>query len=159
MDHLQRYSGTIEKLGDKETNLSANTYAYIRLLTSDRAVRTLKQVVVLNSVDSYLNENAEAVLYVSEPHPKLPRVAFAVQTNGRSTFDRDELKVARRTYYLLIAQLTVQIPKAVILTFIGGLGIPWLIQIFVQMARCRRAGAALNEADIEQYLRRDGFPV
>jgi hypothetical protein len=150
--------GEIEALGTSEFNRVRRFYSQIRMLEQNGNVRTLKNVLVFNQVDSYLTTGINCKLFLVKSVSGV-YIAFAISTNSRIVYDRESLEGMQKDYQK-IKKLNIFMAICSIPLFIAIIGFILLLIAILKLYennQTRKLTATLEEMDL--CMINNGFQI
>ena len=153
MDHIKKITGTVEAMGQSELTLQQTQYAYLRIKDDAGNVRLIKNVVVPNTVDSYLSPGEAGEFYLAK-YSRKRSMLFAYKNDEKKVFNGEEIKsMITRARIYGISMATLSLPLS-ILIFTLPLTLPAL---FYSYLLTFKIPSRLNNRTFRKYLLADGW--
>lgn len=154
---IEMIEGVIEAIGQNTLNGSQTNYSYIRILNKKGNVQTVKEVVVYNAVDSYLNAGLKCKLFLAK-YRKGGVLLFAISTDSRNVYDHKEIKdsitaVAKMKKIFLMC-IIISVP--LMIAIVGLVLFPVAVYGYFIL---NKAKLTVSQNDLNQYLVKNGFSI
>jgi hypothetical protein len=157
MNHIETVTGTIEVLGQSQFDSGGTIYSYIRILDDFNKVIMLKNVIVLNTVNSYISPGEKGSIYLVKLGSK-GFIAFAYKNSMRKIYDVEEIKTIAKQFKVKAFLWFCALPFALLSIIFFGIGFVvtpiCLYMIYVYFSKLPNM---INDATLTAYLLENGF--
>lgn len=157
MDY-KKISGKVEAIGQFQYSMKCHYYSYIRFLDETGNVITLKNVLIPNTVNSYIKVGSFGSFFNVSINKKFI-VIFAFSTDARRVYDQEDIDLLVSSYraqgiYFIFPGL----PVSFVLIFFWGIGlIPMAICLHGIHGCYFNIPNVLNEKKLQFFLSEYGF--
>lgn len=155
MYSLNKIEGVIETVGQSEFDLTGQLYAYIRIKDKSGNIVMLKNVLVPNTVGSYVKSGCTGTFYYLLD--KKVAIFFAYSNSERKVFDSDDAKAFRKAFrwqgvihfgYLLVSVLMM-------FMLIGFITTPFIAYATYKLLV--KFPSVFSDSNLKAYLSQHGF--